>query len=377
MNHRTILIAALFAALAIPGISQAQITNAGDGGGAGAPTTQGTAPVSNQGGTGTTQTATPSTATNSQSTNAVNAGNYTGFVPLAPIPGLTDAQSNPTTSTLAVFFNNLYKYLIGIASALAVIMVIWGGIEIATQDSVAKQGQGRRRIQQALFGLILVLSPAFVFGIVNSSILNLSVNIPALDTATVSTSTPSFSTNGGNTASTTDASTGCTVSGTLLQKASCSTQAAAQAFASKCSGTGDVQACQAAYASGACADKTYFAICSVSKGPYEFVDVSQSGWTFQGVVNGIVGYSKYEPVAKSASDPTNGTDVLQFASNCTSDGGAVCLSDSVLSGTCTYTSALSTSQSNSCYYKTLTCQEASFLKRLDGCGTNPQYTIIQ
>lgn len=104
-----------------------------------------------------------------------------GFVPLAPIPGLTQGATADTAG-LANFFNNLYKYLIGLAAALAVIEIIWGGLEISTKDSVSKQSDGKNRITQALFGLVLVLSPVLVFSIINPSILNLSVNLPPLDT---------------------------------------------------------------------------------------------------------------------------------------------------------------------------------------------------
>ena len=106
-----------------------------------------------------------------------------GFTALAPIPGLTDqsATSVVNSATLAAFFNNLYKYLIGIAAALAVIEIIWGGLEYSTQDSVSKQSNGRERITQAIFGLILVLSPVLVFSIINPSILNLSINLSPIN----------------------------------------------------------------------------------------------------------------------------------------------------------------------------------------------------
>jgi hypothetical protein len=111
-----------------------------------------------------------------------------GFVPLAPIQGLTDSNTVKDASDLAVFFNNLYKFLIGIAAALAVIEIIWGGLEISTKDSVSKQSDGKARIQQAIFGLVLVLSPVLVFSIINPSILNLSLNLPKIDAAPSSAS---------------------------------------------------------------------------------------------------------------------------------------------------------------------------------------------
>jgi hypothetical protein len=114
-----------------------------------------------------------------------------GFVPLAPIPGLTEGATADTAG-LANFFNNLYKYLIGLAAALAVIEIIWGGLEISTQDSVSKNKDGKDRIYQAIFGLVLVLSPVLVFSIINPSILNLSLNLPKLDTKSTApvTTTP-------------------------------------------------------------------------------------------------------------------------------------------------------------------------------------------
>ncbi len=117
-----------------------------------------------------------------------------GFTALAPIPGLTDSATVNTASglaenTLANFFNNLYKYLVGLAAVIAVIEIIFGGIEISTPDSVAKEKLGKERIYNAIFGLVLVLSPVLVFSVINPSILNLSLNLPKLDTR-VSTTTP-------------------------------------------------------------------------------------------------------------------------------------------------------------------------------------------
>ncbi len=111
-----------------------------------------------------------------------------GFVGLAPVPGLTDIQ--PTEGGLAAFFNNLYKFAIGAAAVLAVIMIIWGGLEISTQDSVGNQSAGRDKIRNAILGLVLVLSPVLVFSLINPSILNLSLNLPPIDLKTVPVATP-------------------------------------------------------------------------------------------------------------------------------------------------------------------------------------------
>lgn len=109
-----------------------------------------------------------------------------GFTALAPIPGLTGPGVTDivNSTSLANFFNNLYKYLVGLAAVLAVIMIIWGGFEISTKDSISKQSDGRKKIQDAILGLVLVLSPVLVFSIINPSILNLSLNLEPLKTTT-------------------------------------------------------------------------------------------------------------------------------------------------------------------------------------------------
>ena len=119
-----------------------------------------------------------STANNSAGTGGNTQTTGGGFVPLTNIPGLTDQQ--PTAGGLASFLNSFYKYLLGLAAILAVIEIIWGGLEISTQDSVSKNKDGKERIQQALFGLVLILSPVLIFTIINPSILNLSLNLPPI-----------------------------------------------------------------------------------------------------------------------------------------------------------------------------------------------------
>jgi len=118
-----------------------------------------------------------------------------GFTALAPIPGLTDISPTSVinSDTLSTFFNNLYKYLIGIAAILAVLQIIWAGLDIAFfhKDAVATIVDDKGKIYNAIFGLVLVLAPFLVFSIINPSILNLSLDLPKLYTATnIQTNSP-------------------------------------------------------------------------------------------------------------------------------------------------------------------------------------------
>ena len=120
-------------------------------------------------------------ATAGAGTGSSYAPSDTSFVPLAPIPGL-DQGVDATGQGIATFLNNLYFFVIGIAVILAGGMIIYGGVEYALSEVPSMKGDGRRKITQALLGLVLVLAPALVFGIINPAILNLNVNFEPLKT---------------------------------------------------------------------------------------------------------------------------------------------------------------------------------------------------
>jgi len=105
------------------------------------------------------------------------------FCALAPIPGLTDDTGSGSvvdSNSFALFFNNLYKFLVGLAIALAIIEIIWGGLQYSTTDSIGNKEGAKTRIRNAIYGLILILSPVLVFSIINPNILNLSIQLNPL-----------------------------------------------------------------------------------------------------------------------------------------------------------------------------------------------------
>jgi len=297
-----------------------------------------------------------------------------GFVPLVQIPGLTtpEVTSVVNSDSLALFFNNLYKYAIGAAATLAVIEIIWGGLEISTKDSVSKNQDGKERIRNAIFGLVLVLSPALVFTIINPAILNLSLNLPPLDTRSgqVGTGAGTGSQQTADAGAAAATAAGCTVTGTLLKTAVCPTQQAAQSFATACSsGMGNVPFFTT----------DHKATCGTGASPrYTFVDTSQSTG-FVGWVNFFSGYSYYEPVASTPANSNNGRDAVQFASACSADGGTTCMSAVkivVPLEMCTTGSARpSNSGSNTfCWGITLSCTEGNV--GVGGCSRNPGMRIV-
>lgn len=304
-----------------------------------------------------------------------------GFVPLAEIPGLTD-PTTANTPGFANFFNNLYKYLVGLAAILAVIMIIWGGLEYSTQDSISKKSDGKERIYQALFGLVLVLSPVLVFSIINPNILNLSLNLKPLDTASGTTSPPCPAGQTGTppncttptacpegqtgTPSNCRTASGCTVTGTLLKTATCPTKQAAEDFATTCAtGSGNVPFFTVGYK----------ATCGTEKGPitgpYSFADIST------GIVSTILGYSNYHPLGSTPTNPNNGSAVVQFASVCTTDKGTTCMGAIKLPCASSVVQVITSGSSSdsSCWNISLFCTDGK--TGAGGCSSNPQFTPVQ
>lgn len=312
-----------------------------------------------------------------------------GFTALAPIPGLTDtAQTSVVNSaSLASFFNNLYKYLIGLAASFAVIMIIWGGLEISTQDSISKKGAGKEKITNAIFGLVLVLSPVLVFSIINPSILNLSLNLPPLDTKSGAANSGVTAT--GPSAATTDAATGCSVSGTkgIFQIADCSSAAAATAWGLTC--TTDKGRLEVTPLTnnpdGTMATSRSFC---VQANVFEFIDVHTSALTSS--------IGRLQPLAIAAGSrintksngteavyPNNGTNAVQFAAICQNLGWKTCISDRPLltfSHACDpmpkTTLPAGTPLPAKCYTENLGCRDASFIDN-DMCSSNPGWAPFQ
>ena len=77
------------------------------------------------------------------------------YCALTTIPGVTEAGK----SADPVFvIKNIYGVAIGIGAILAVVMIIWAGVEYATTESITGHSDAKERWMGALFGLILLLA---------------------------------------------------------------------------------------------------------------------------------------------------------------------------------------------------------------------------
>ncbi|MEO6536427.1 MAG: hypothetical protein ABIT47_01935 [Candidatus Paceibacterota bacterium] len=158
-----------------------------------------------------------------------------GFIPLNPIPGIIDAGNSPN---LPAFFNGLYKICIGAAATIAVLQIMRAGfLFMVNKGSVSGNEHAKSIITNSIIGLVLVLSPAIVFGIINPKILNLNLDVSVLkpaDLKKVDVSAAGTDDNGVPLQGEQSGPT-ITVTGTLLKKGTFSTEAAMNTFIGQCS----------------------------------------------------------------------------------------------------------------------------------------------
>ncbi len=73
---------------------------------------------------------------------------------------------------LGTFLGQAFQFGLAIAAALAVVMIVWGGVEIMLSESVFKKEDGKKKVQDAIWGLVLALVSWLILYTINPDILN-------------------------------------------------------------------------------------------------------------------------------------------------------------------------------------------------------------
>jgi len=97
------------------------------------------------------------------------------YVPLAPIPGITTTSN--TQESFGTMLGTFYRWGISIAIILSIMMIMYGGLEFMTSESIQKKSNGRSRIQGAVVGLLLALSSYLILQEINPDIVDFRSNL--------------------------------------------------------------------------------------------------------------------------------------------------------------------------------------------------------
>lgn len=94
------------------------------------------------------------------------------FVPIAPIP-LANGQVLGSQTTLEGYVNGAFQLALGIGAILAVVMIMWGGFEYIFAEAMHSKQDGRQRIYDAIYGLVILLLVYIILYIINPDIVQL------------------------------------------------------------------------------------------------------------------------------------------------------------------------------------------------------------
>ena len=116
------------------------------------------------------------------STPFPNSTNSSGYNLLAPLPNPEGGElSNIDVSgdnALGQYLNIIIKLAIGLAAVLAVVMIVMGGIQYMTTELVSGKEDGKRRITNAVLGLLVALGAWLILYTINPNLLSTTLVIP-------------------------------------------------------------------------------------------------------------------------------------------------------------------------------------------------------
>ncbi len=123
----------------------------------------------------------------------------TKYTPLAPLPcipssgsidssgaiipssvvtcGQGSAGSPQTSVNVQTYIQYAVNLLIALAAVAAVFMITWGGFEYMTTDAVTGKEEGRKKITNAIYGLLLVLCSYLILRTINPQFVQIPVGL--------------------------------------------------------------------------------------------------------------------------------------------------------------------------------------------------------
>lgn len=106
---------------------------------------------------------------------------------LEPLPGINECSNQNFTSpcqdvTLSSYLGWLYKFALAAAAFLAVLMIVIGGIQmIVGGASETARSDGKKRIEQAIWGLLLAITAWLILYSINPDLVKTGLTIPNIE----------------------------------------------------------------------------------------------------------------------------------------------------------------------------------------------------
>ncbi len=105
------------------------------------------------------------------------------YTPLEPIPGINQSG----TADFPTFLKGIFTILLSIGGILAVGLLVYGGIVYMTSEISNKKSEAKRRIQAAVWGLLLLISSYLILNTINPQLLEFKFLNPSTTPSNITT----------------------------------------------------------------------------------------------------------------------------------------------------------------------------------------------
>jgi phosphoglycerol transferase MdoB-like AlkP superfamily enzyme len=120
------------------------------------------------------------------------------YEPLEPLPNLNEDGENPGIAGLLRY---AFRILFTIGGVVAVFALILGGITYMVSEAVGKKDEAKKRIQAAVWGLLLLAVSVLILQTINPQLLQFNFNLPNTQPPTTqkqTTNNPASGSDGNN-----------------------------------------------------------------------------------------------------------------------------------------------------------------------------------
>lgn len=108
----------------------------------------------------------------------VFAQDATEYELLEPLPFVSSSDGRTTVNK---YIPGIIQLIIALAGALAVIKIVFGGIQYMSSDAITGKENGKKHIWDAIWGLVLIISAWLILYTVNPNLVNFNFTIEGLE----------------------------------------------------------------------------------------------------------------------------------------------------------------------------------------------------
>ena len=103
------------------------------------------------------------------------------YKPLAPLPGFEEEFDSSQECAFGAYLNIVFRLVIGISAVLAMVMIVYGGIEYMSGSVISQKENGKETITNAIFGLAIALGSWLLLNTLNPQLLSVCLDLPKVE----------------------------------------------------------------------------------------------------------------------------------------------------------------------------------------------------